>query len=157
MPSTTQPANESCRDSTNAWLRWASLLVLVGYWGALAIVTHVPSWNPDSTGEGGNDKLAHFVAYGGLAFLIAWAGWVHYGAIRAVITLLTVGVYGVVDEWLQGFVPTRVPDVWDFAADMAGGAVGLAAATLLAHLWLRRRERLSAAQQRAGPPTEIST
>ena len=40
---------------------------------------------------------------------------------RALATLLTVTIYGILDEFHQKFVPGRTPDVWDATADTTGG------------------------------------
>ena len=69
----------------------------------------------------------HFVAFGLLGFLTM-------GAIRARgnthhnwqvwLVVLLVGLYGVVDEFHQYFVPGRDASIYDIAADMAGGIMG---------------------------------
>jgi VanZ family protein len=73
------------------------------------------------------DKVIHFVMYGGLAFLCAGAlfhtvsiGW------RA-ITIISVSiatVYGIFNEILQMYVPTRSTDIIDALANCAGAVVG---------------------------------
>ncbi|MCC6752309.1 MAG: VanZ family protein [Deltaproteobacteria bacterium] len=69
------------------------------------------------------DKLAHFLAYGLLAFLTARAfrrsrGWraLTCAAVASALML----AYGVLDEIHQSFVPYRNPDVLDVTADLAG-------------------------------------
>ena len=73
------------------------------------------------------DKILHFIAFGLLGFLAM-------GAIRAKgdthhnwqvwLIVLLVGLYGVVDEFHQRFVPGRDASIYDIAADMAGGVMG---------------------------------
>jgi hypothetical protein len=78
------------------------------------------------------DKIPHFLAYLGLVFLWWFAispyKRVHWLRPQVWITICTMAIYGTLDEWLQGFV-NRSPDVWDFAADMAGVLSGLALLT----------------------------
>jgi hypothetical protein len=112
------------------------LTALLLYWPAIFTLTHmpatvIPGWFI-RTQLG--DKTPHFLAYLGLVFLwwfamnpykrvnwFKWSVWVTIGAMA---------IYGTLDEWLQGFVH-RNPDVWDFAADMAGVTCGLLLLTLL--------------------------
>lgn len=72
------------------------------------------------------DKVAHFLAYGGLAFLCARAAR-GFGARqgRAVIIGALIAVaYGATDELHQSFVPGRSPELLDLAADAAGAIAG---------------------------------
>jgi VanZ family protein len=58
---------------------------------------------------------------------------------RALFTLLTVTVYGLLDEFHQQYVPGRTSDIWDATADTIGGIL----AVLLIYLFiLRKRSRL---------------
>jgi len=98
-------------------------LLLVGYWTALFIATHVPTL---PTGvERVSDKLLHYLAYCGLMFLLCldqqirgklslkWTGWLY----------LAVVVYAALDELLQ--IPVgRTADVRDWLADAIGAACG---------------------------------
>lgn len=84
------------------------------------------------------DKIAHFVMFGLLAFLFLRA--LLNGRYRdmtwkaTLATLLFIAAYGVLDEFHQSFIPTRQPDIYDWLADMSGGA----AATVLGWvLWKR--------------------
>lgn len=77
-------------------------------------------------------KLAHFVAFGMLAWLL-WralerpddAGRWRWS--RAGWALAITAAYAVSDEWHQSWVPPRQPSAWDVALDTAGAAVVLAA------------------------------
>jgi len=73
------------------------------------------------------DKLMHLVAYGILGFLLMgsrqWtapsfptASWLGVCAVC--------GLYGVVDEFHQSFVPGRDADVFDVCADVSGALLG---------------------------------
>ena len=44
---------------------------------------------------------------------------------RALIALMAVALYGIVDELHQGFVPGRTVDVWDVCADAVGGILAI--------------------------------
>jgi len=106
------------------------------YWGCLFISTHVPV--PRGMPHIRNaDKVAHFVAYFGLAALGAW----RLLAARPSVSLATLwrwaGVYalfGVADELLQPFVG-RTLSFWDWAADV----MGVTTATLLVSLLVRKK------------------
>lgn len=76
-----------------------------------------------------SDKLLHALAFGGLAYLLAWGvvracpGWSLF-RVLLVAVLVTVA-YGGLDEFHQSFVPRREPDLLDLLADGVGalGAV----------------------------------
>ncbi|MEM1061323.1 MAG: VanZ family protein [Planctomycetota bacterium] len=105
--------------------RWRYLLA--AWWLATFGLTHVPlpalPIGPDVFFEA--DKLVHITIYGGLAFLADRAGWrTALGTAGLVASLLTMAV---VDELTQ--IPVgRQASVYDWIADAAGVACGLAAA-----------------------------
>jgi len=76
------------------------------------------------------DKLIHliiFLIFGLLiyrAFNLFWETGI-FSYSRALVTLLTVAVYGILDEFHQQYVPGRTPDIWDATADALGGIVGV--------------------------------
>ncbi|MGE0461149.1 MAG: VanZ family protein [Vicinamibacterales bacterium] len=78
------------------------------------------------------DWTQHGMAYAGLAIvtLRATAGgrWSGVGARAVSLAWVIAALYGVTDEWHQAFVPGRMADVRDVAADAVGAALGLAAA-----------------------------
>jgi VanZ family protein len=87
-----------------------------------------------------NDKTLHFVAYAGLAFLLAWSLPRRVGPLPGLWVVAAVTVlYAILDEWTQGFVPRRSPDVADFLADMLGMSVGLISYLLLKRLLFPNR------------------
>jgi VanZ family protein len=102
--------------------------------------THLPMQGASSRVVG-VDKVVHFGMYAGLAVLILAAASffrpISIGAATAL--LLVIAVYAAADEWTQGFVPTRTADVWDWAADVAGAAIG-AAAFLVARPFMRQNQ-----------------
>ena len=83
------------------------------------------------------DKALHLFAYGVLGMLIM-------GALRAdsngyrvsqlLLATVLAGIYGLLDEYHQSFVPGRDPALGDVVADVAGGLLG----ALLVYLLARR-------------------
>lgn len=75
---------------------------------------------------GGFDKLAHFVEYAVLGFLLGkglgrplwWAA------------LLAAVAWGGIDEWHQSWVPLRDSSALDVAADGLGALIGVAGAII---------------------------
>jgi VanZ family protein len=107
-------------------LKKAALILLVGYWLALFVSTHIPS-PPHALVPRVSDKLLHFAGYAGLTFLVclnwslrralAWRQWL------GVLVLLA--VLGAIDEVTQ--IPVgRQCDFLDWIADVIGIAAGLA-------------------------------
>ncbi len=108
--------------------------MLALYWPAIFFLSHVPI--PDVVRQADvSDKTLHFVAYFVLVFLL-WGVVKPYDKVRwnkaAVWWILLVVVwYGVMDEWLQGFVQGRSVDVHDFYADLLAALSCLALLTLV--------------------------
>ena len=105
-----------------------TILALILYWPALFILTHMPM--PDIVRRADvSDKTLHFLAYLVLAFVLwfAVAGDRKVNWRRAIAwwVLFIMVVYGILDEWLQGYVVGRSCDVRDFYADVAGAFTGL--------------------------------
>ncbi len=89
-----------------------------------------------------NDKQAHALTYGVLAFLClmgltGWR-WRRIAGASLLAALVIAVLYGVSDEVHQAFVPGRTPDVADVVADATGASIALLAAWAWAIL-LRRR------------------
>jgi len=110
------------------WRRIVAAAAL-SFWAAIFVGTHVPS--PD-LGDlpRHSDKLMHFVAYAGLAFLLGlWRGVLRELTARdyAVVFAIT-AAYAVADELLQ-LIPAlnRTCDPIDVLADCIGSLCGLAA------------------------------
>jgi VanZ family protein len=98
---------------------------LAVYWTALFIGTHMPLPQLKEMPRF-SDKVMHFGAYAGLAFLLGLWRSARRGYARGVpwTILLVVALYGVADELLQ--IPVnRSAEVADFTADMLGGMLGL--------------------------------
>ncbi len=76
-----------------------------------------------------SDFSAHAITYSILGGLIlrAFAGarWLGVTVARSAKALAIASVYGLSDEFHQSFVPGRVSDVRDLAADVLGALVGV--------------------------------
>jgi VanZ family protein len=131
------------------------------YLAAMATATHVPlSGVPLPEWRIPIDKLFHFTAYAGLAFLLAtlaaaiWTGTQGKRLrrlARYALVLPAVAAYGALDEITQPAVG-RTADQLDWAADVAGAAFGLVLFFVVRYVlklqaqrrWAQRaRERLS--------------
>ncbi|MBI1805348.1 MAG: VanZ family protein [Ignavibacteriae bacterium] len=76
------------------------------------------------------DKLIHVVIFFGFGTLVYRAlapsiGNPTFSWRRAIVAILVVGAYGILDEFHQSFVPGRTPDIWDATADTIGGIVSV--------------------------------
>jgi VanZ family protein len=79
----------------------------------------------------GFDKLVHIVLFAGLAFLLHWN--LHTGSTltaAAGAIVLTMGVAALI-EGVQGVLPFRNADEWDFVAGAAGAILGVACSAAL--------------------------
>ena len=75
------------------------------------------------------DKVAHFIAFGALAFALAlWfplASWKAHPFRTAFLVVLLTSLYGASDEAHQYFVPGRDTSVGDWVADTLGAIVAV--------------------------------
>jgi len=90
------------------------------------------------------DKLLHFIEYALLATLTVralrampwpqtqWSAWL--------MGLFAVALLGALDEIFQSTVPGRSSDIFDFLADVLGGATGGGVYLLLKWLFTRREK-----------------
>ena len=112
-------------DNRSNRLKKAALAVLVCYWMALVISTHIPHPPHLIFPQSISDKVLHLCAYAGLSFLLSfnWAlrrplGWQQWLGIVAGLA-----AFGAVDEVTQ--IPVgRQCDVFDWLADVTGIVVG---------------------------------
>jgi len=121
----------------NVFLRYHLPAVL--YAVAILAVSSIPNLKTPEIRFLARDKVAHFLEYAVFAFL-AFRSLAHLGLGRragrvALLTLLLLAAFAVVDELLQGLIPGRQADVRDCAADLAGGSL------IVFILWLSRRDR----------------
>jgi VanZ family protein len=105
---------------------WAPVGLYCALIFVLSSVSNVPAL-PMHVG----DKLAHAMLYAGFGYLVTRAlagGAGRPVTARAVLGAMTFSaLYGLSDEIHQLFVPRRMFDVRDLAADVAGGGIGSAA------------------------------
>jgi len=104
--------------------------VLVLYWIALFTGTHLPAI-PDIVPRI-SDKVMHFSGFFILTILLCWVVPTRRKAIRKFAIVACVALaYGIFDEFSQGFVRGRTPDVRDFAADSIGVFVAISLYALM--------------------------
>jgi VanZ family protein len=128
---TSLPMNATCRRLVVA--------TALAFWGALFVSTHIPLPILDELPQN-SDKVMHFTAYGGLAFLLGlWRGAFREMTFRdyAIIFAIT-AVYAIADELLQ-LIPAlhRSCDIMDALADWIGSLCGLAALWLFIPIYRR--------------------
>lgn len=103
--------------------------IAAALWGGFLFL--LTSWpNPPAVRAGGFplDKLTHFLLYAVEAFLlsraISWPDRSGLGGSRFLAVVLTMALWGAVDEVHQEWIPGRMMDSGDLAADVAGAAAG---------------------------------
>lgn len=101
-----------------------AVLLLGIYWVLLFTGTHLP--RPPSIDIDNIDKVQHFAAFSGLAFLLAWAipAFKKNVATKMILAFLVAACYGIFDELTQGLTK-RTPDLNDYYADCAGALTGV--------------------------------
>lgn len=104
--------------------------------GTIFFLSHQPGNSLHLPPLPGIDKLAHSLAYGGLAAATLFAFSEQWREQRSSLVIFSTTVfcllYGISDEFHQSFVPGRTPSLSDILADGAGAA-------LVCLLWLRMR------------------
>jgi hypothetical protein len=141
--------NAGVRSTASRLRPWLSLAA-IGYFVALFIGTHMPRL-PTGISAGLSDKHLHFLAYGGLAFLLAArAACSRPVTARILVKLwLLLGVYGALDELLQ--IPVgRDAEILDWVMDVTGAASGLLACAITVW-WFEQRVKPSRPEP-ASPP-----
>ena len=98
-------------------------------YAALAIAVVMAALYVGVFGTGNPDidlvEAFHFVEYGGLAVLF-YRACRRYDDVRRIVFPVLAGVsVGVLDEWLRGFIPSRVGELHDVSLDLAAVAAGL--------------------------------
>lgn len=105
-----------------------TVIPILVYWPAIFILTHIPLPPSLLRGIAASDKTLHFLGYLVLVFLLWFAvsaeAKVNWRRTVVWWVLLVMAVYGVLDEWLQGYVG-RSPNIMDFLADLGGALTGL--------------------------------
>lgn len=121
----------------NTFLRYHLPAIL--YAVAILAVSCIPNLKSPEIRFLAKDKVAHFLEYAIFAFLTFrsfdhLSGRSRIGTV-ALLTLLLLAGFGVIDELLQGFIPGRHADIKDYAADLAGGSL------VVLVLWVSRRSQ----------------
>jgi len=111
--------------------RWAALAPAAAYYAGVFCLS-AQSRLPSVFSFRLSDKLLHALAFAGFGVLLAWGfGRALAGKPRAAVraAILTGCAGGVLDEIHQIFVPGRLADPWDAAADILGvlAAIGILA------------------------------
>lgn len=120
-------------EAATLW-RW----LLAAYWVAMLIGTHMPP-RFKAVGEEFHDKVLHFLAFAGLAWLVAMAWQTSTGVLnRRHLRFIWVAVmiYAMLDELTQPPFD-RDCSIWDYLADALGSATGLFVFTRTRH-WFDR-------------------
>lgn len=94
------------------------VVVLLFYWVAIFVGTHLPSVADFSPQV--NDKTKHVMAFFVLGSLLCYVTTSNRLALRFGMIVLAGMVYAGIDEITQGLVPGRHPDWMDFVADSCG-------------------------------------
>lgn len=113
------PASSRWRDAAVVWAAVIFTSGVLPTQGAVATMSADHDWAMTTA--------AHFVAYMVLGFLLAVAagGWQVRGRQLLVALLLAAALGGVI-ELLQGPLPYRDTQAFDFVVDVAGAAAGVA-------------------------------
>ena len=125
---TTFPAATGERGRKTNRIRWYGTALFLCYWLALTVGTHLPRVPQVIVFSHGWDKLWHFLAFAGLAYLacIAWTMQPH-SALKLPqfgIVLLAFSLYGALDEITQ--IPVgRTCELADWWADVFGTLTGV--------------------------------
>lgn len=114
------------RNWRNNRLKTWALALLVIYWLALFVGTHLPRGQHELLPKNVSDKLLHLTAYGGLALLIClnWSLRRPLGWRQAAIVLALLAGFGALDEVTQILVG-RDCDLADWTADVSGATAGV--------------------------------
>jgi len=96
---------------------------------AILTVSNIPNLRSPELRFIPTDKLAHFLEYSIFAFLTFRS--VSHITLSVsnrtifIVSLLILAIFAAIDEYFQRFVPGRVSDLADYAADLAGAVLVL--------------------------------
>ena len=105
------------------WLPPIAWMILLFVLSSLSFGSHTPSIPNE-------DKVFHTGLFGMLSILFFFALYYERGlpvTKAAFLAVLLTAAYGAFDEFHQWFTPGRMPDIHDWLADVAGGAVAFLA------------------------------
>jgi VanZ family protein len=105
------------------------VIPLVVYWILLFVGTTLPSAKYANFFDI-SDKIKHFSAYSILAILLGLnlyfqEKWKNVSKFHLNYTFIICGLYGILDELHQLFVPNRSAEVLDWVADIGGTILGI--------------------------------
>jgi len=112
------------------------------YWLLILTLTSLPgAYMPDVKI---NDKIEHFLAFGGLGFLLHLSLRIQdkvsiVKKIPWLFTILIVACYAAFDELHQLFIPGRMCDINDWIADMIGTCIGVAIMAFMIFIFDKKR------------------
>ena len=91
-----------------------------------------------------NDKIEHFLAFGGLGFLLLLSLRLQnkFSIVKKYFwffTLLFAGLYAAFDELHQLFIPGRSCDLNDWIADMIGVCIGISVMFIIILVFDKKR------------------
>jgi VanZ family protein len=121
-------------------------LILSLYWLAIFTGTHLPRL-PRALPRI-DDKTCHFLAYFGLATLMCYSVRSSRWLRRLTAVAATAMVYAAIDEFSQRWIPRRSPDLWDFAADVAGICTAIILYMVVRHIATKNVYGMGANQSR---------
>jgi VanZ family protein len=117
-------------------------LPLTLYWLLILTLTSLPGQDmPDIKI---NDKIEHFIAFGGLGFLLHLSLRIQnrFSFIKKfpyLFAFIFVSLYGALDELHQLFIPGRSCDINDWIADSIGAIIGISVMFVLIFIVERKK------------------
>lgn len=115
---------------------------LIFYWLLILTLTSLPG--NDMPNIKIWDKLEHFLAFGGLGFLLHLSlrvqnKFIVLKKLPWLFTILIVACYAAFDELHQLFIPGRSCDINDWIADMIGVTIGVVLMALMIFIFDKKR------------------
>jgi len=112
-------------------------LPVILFAGAIITVSSIPYMQTPEFKLIAVDKLGHFLEYAIFAFL-TFRSFSNFrenmsGNLAYVMSLLFLGLFAILDEYYQSFIPGRFSDVADFMVDISGSFL------VVTFFWLRYR------------------
>jgi VanZ family protein len=125
------PMNSRALKAIGALLRRRRWLGTVVWGAAILTVSSLPHPDPGFRLFPGCDKILHFIEYSILGVgLRYWSG-----GMKPLPPIGGAG-FAALDEFHQRYVPGRDASLWDWAADLAGVAIGF----VVSGLFMRKRD-----------------
>ncbi len=125
---TPEDAAAAAENQLQATRRLTAYRLAAVFWMVLIFILSSQSRIPGPSLFWGQDKVAHFLAFGILGYLCARALPGLAGTrngLQVLVLALLIAFYGVIDEIHQAFVPGRDAALADVLADGLGGLVGV--------------------------------